>query len=335
MPIPRLTFFCELPSHQLATIVDEQIIADMVSIKASLSMGLLDFSAERAEVVQRLNQRGIPVIAWLLLPKDKGYWFNLYNAPHAITCYQNFKDWTAEYGLIWDGVGLDIEPDIREIKMLFANRLRLFPGIIRRLFNNKLFTQAQLAYRGLVEQIRMDGYRVDSYQFPIIADERRVGSKLLQRAIGLIDIPADREVWMLYSSFLRPNGPGVLVSYAPESQSIGVGSAGGGVDSDFIDVAPLSWEELARDLRLAWHWCPDIHIFSLEGCVQQGFFKKLIHFVWDYPTIVPEQNARRVDSLRGLFRLLLWGTAHSTAILIGLAGMVLFVKAASRLLRRS
>jgi hypothetical protein len=39
-----------------------------------------------------------------------------------------------------------------------------------------------------VEQIHADGWQVENYQFPLIADERQAGSALLQRlASGRID----------------------------------------------------------------------------------------------------------------------------------------------------
>ncbi len=60
-------------------------------LKASVSLGIIDFSQERASVVSRLNQADIPVEAWLLLPKDQGYWFNLDNASQTITRYAGFK----------------------------------------------------------------------------------------------------------------------------------------------------------------------------------------------------------------------------------------------------
>jgi hypothetical protein len=38
---------------------------------------------------------------------------------------------------------------------------------------------SKAAYQALVEQIRGDGWRVENYQFPLIADERQAGSTLL------------------------------------------------------------------------------------------------------------------------------------------------------------
>ena len=111
-----------------------------------------------------------------------------------------------------------------------------------------------------------DGWRVENYQFPLIADERRAGSALLQR-LALVDVATDREVWMLYSSFLRALGPGLIWAYGPEAPAIAVGTTGGGRDIPGSPQMPtLSWEELAGDLRLARHFCDQILIHSLEGC---------------------------------------------------------------------
>ena len=67
-------------------------------------------------------------------------------------------------------------------------------------------------------------------QFPLIADERRAGSDLLQRLAGLVEVSTDREVWMLYSSFRPSLGPGMIWSYGPKASAIAVGSTGGAPD---------------------------------------------------------------------------------------------------------
>ena len=51
----------------------------------------------------------------------------------------------------------------------------------------------------------------------------------------------------------------------------GLGSTGGGVDP----LPKLSWEALAQDLSLARAATDDVAVFSLEGCVAQGFLTRL------------------------------------------------------------
>ncbi len=336
MTLPRLTFFCELEQEQFVDLLDDNLIADLARINACLSIGILDLSEERAGVVQRLNRAGIPLTAWLLLPEEQGYWFNLYNARQAIARYEAFKEWTSVHDLHWEGVGLDIEPDIREMSQLASRDWRVLPEILRRMVDFRLQQDAIQAYLRLVTRIRADGYQVDSYQFPIIADERQVGSAFLQRLAGLIDLPVDREVWMIYSSFLRPNGAGVIASYGPESQSIAVGSTGGGVDLDIeaLQTSPLTWDELARDLRLAWGWCDDLHIFSLEGCVRQGFLQRLEEFTWDRATILPDSSRAKVDGWRNALRTSLWVTSHFSQIVLVITGAFIVWKGIKRLLSR-
>jgi len=317
-----LTFFCELEASELKSLfADASVIERLGALRARVSLGILDLAPDRASVVRKLNKARIPVVAWLLLPMEQGYWFNVNNALQATARYQAFKAWTEEYGLHWAGIGLDIEPDIREVERFVTDRPRLLLNLLCRSFNSERFRTAQEAYSELVSKMRLDNYQVDSYHIPLMIDERRAGSTLLQRVAGLVDVPSDREVLMPYTSFLRPHGPGILWSYASDAQAIGVGSTGGGVQvAGLGDVPVLSWEELTRDLRLTRRWSDDIHVFSLEGCLQQGFLQRLIDFDWDGSVEIPYENARVIDRLRKGLRGILWISAHPLFLLVGLIG---------------
>ena len=324
MARPKLSFFCELEPEPLKGLFTEAVIKRMVSLKATVCLGILDLSAERAAVVNRLNRSGVPVVAWLLLPKDQGYWFNAGNAPQALDRYEQFRLWSAEQNLVWAGVGLDIEPDIRDLSALGMTRGRMILRLLPRLFHIRQMRRARTAYRALIALIHASGYPVESYQFSAIADERRVGSTVLQRLAGLVDISVDREVWMLYTSQHRPNGAGFLASYAPEAQAIGLGVTGGGVVEPGLPMpAPLTWEEFARDLRLAWLWCNDLFIFSIEGCVEQGFLDRLETFDWDLPILTPDAGKARVDAWRGTIQSGLWLAQRLPYIMVGVgAGLM-------------
>jgi hypothetical protein len=100
MARPKLSFFCELEPEPLMGLFTEAIIQRLISLKATLCLGILDFSPERAAVVHRLNLSGVPVVAWLLLPKDQGYWFNTGNAAQALDRYEQFRLWSAEQNLV-------------------------------------------------------------------------------------------------------------------------------------------------------------------------------------------------------------------------------------------
>jgi hypothetical protein len=182
--------------------------------------------------------------------------------------------------------------------------------------------KARQAYQALVDLIHADGYPVESYHLPLISEERRAHSTVLQRAVGLVDLETDREVLMLYSSFYRPDGAAVLWSYAPEADSVGVGNTGGGVDVEgIIDLNPLTWEEFSRDLRLCVRREKPVHIFCLEGCVEQGFLSKLKSFDWDEPVSVPD-SLTRVRAIRTGITAGLWVLERPWVILIALASLI-------------
>jgi hypothetical protein len=239
--------------------------------------------------------------------------------------------WTDEQRLVWDAVGLDIEPDIRLFQQVAGNPWGLVPMLLPRIYRRDRPRRAAVAYAGLVARIRADGWQVENYQFPLIADERRVGSDMLQRLAGLVEVTTDREVWMLYSSFLRSVGPGMIWSYGPQADAIAVGSTGGGPDIPGQPQVPsLGWDELERDLLLAARFCNDLHIHSLEGCVEHGFFERISTIDWDQQA-GPPAAARTAQGIRGLLTAALWTTAHPG---LTLGGVVLSARLWSRARRR-
>lgn len=334
MTKPVLTFACELESPELQVLfANQRVIDDLLALEAGVSLGLIDLSPERAGVVRQLNEAGIPVTAWLLLPKEQGYWFNLDNIPQAIARYADFKAWTEENALQWAGVGIDIEPDFNELQQLAQDGGgELAPLVLQRMWDSSRALDGRLAYGALVREMRGDGYQVTSYQFPFIVDERRANATLLQHVLGIVDVPVDRETLMLYTSFVRPMGPGILNSYGVDADVIGVGSTGGGVQ--FIESEPLSWEEFSRDLVMAYRWTDDIFVFSLEGCVEQGFLSQLHDFDWEQSIDMPTAQIEQVDRMRTGLRGVLWAGSNPVKVLAGLAGIFVLLLGLRRLLFR-
>jgi len=318
----ELTFFCELRADALKKLFEDRFVFDdLKTLNAGISLGILDFSPERAKVVQNLNRLCIPVTAWLLLPEEQGYWFNLGNSAEATARYQAFKVWSEENKLEWAAVGLDIEADINEMKGFFDERGAIIEKAFKRLKDTRAYRDAKKAYEALVAQIHSDGYLVESYHFPLIVDDRDAGSTVLQRAAGLVDVAVDREVLMLYSSFFRPHGHSILWSYAQKAQAIGIGNTGGGIQAGALENVPyLTWEEFATDLRLARRSGKPIYVFSLEGCVKQGFLPRLVTFDWqaevDLPTTALVSAGR--SSLRGL----LWILERPLVLMAGITGVI-------------
>jgi hypothetical protein len=311
-PPNKLTFFCELYADDLVELFsNSQLIDQLKALRASVSLGILDFSDERAGIVRRLNEKGIPVIGWQLLPVEQGYWYNMANAPQAVKGYEDFLEWTTQHNLRWAGLGLDIEPDFTEFQRLITHKLRVIPLFIKRLFTKKCFDDACKAYHSLVTRMQNDGFSVDSYELFFMEDDRRAGSCILGRMLGVADVPTNRRVLMLYSNLFRPYGVAVMCNYACDADSVAVGITGGGVEmAGMSHLEPLNWEELSRDLRLANHSCKDIHIFSLEGCVEQDFMQRLVAFDWAQPIQQPLLLTGVLTLARAISRPILWFTAH-------------------------
>jgi hypothetical protein len=308
---PSLTLVCELDAARLTELfADGSVIDELQALGARVMIMVSDFSVERAQVVRQLNQAGIPLVGIPLFPVEEGYYLTVDNAPRAAHRYQQWKQWTAEHGLVWEQVGLDLEPEAQFYLQLMANPWGVVPMLLRRLRDRKRVPRAQAAYAALVDRIHTDGWPVENYQFPFIAEERRTGSTLLQRLMGLVDVRTDREVWVQYTSFVGSLGPGILWSYGPESDAIAVGTTGGGPDiPGQPQFTPLRWEELARDLRLARRWTDQLYIHSLEGCVWNGYLSRLRSLDWT-PASTPPETAAVASLLRAGLRWLLRASVH-------------------------
>ena len=211
-----------------------------------------------------MNDAGVPLVGIPLLPEDDGYYFTVGNAARTAKRSEQWKSWSPEHGLRWDWVGLDIEPDASFYRQIMDDPKRLSAMLLPRLRDHDSPRRAQAVYAALIDRIHADGWRVENYQFPLIAEERRARSTFLQRLFGLVDVRTDREVWMLYTSFMRTVGPGLPWSYGPEADAIGVGTTGGPDIEGHPQMAALSWEEFAPDLRLARCFTAQVYIYCLE-----------------------------------------------------------------------
>lgn len=280
MTPPRFTFFVELTQEPLVELFERPEVVEFLSRGGcAVAMGLLDLSADRSAIVRRLEAAGIPVTAWLLLDDAEGYWLNADNAEHARRRYLQAMEWAASEGLRLHRVGLDIEFPRDDGDLLMRSPLRGLLTLLRRRRETARVHAAERAYAELVAEIRAGGRAVETYHFPHLLDERAARSTLLRRTLGLVDVRADAEVLMLYSSYL---GRAVARAYFADAQCIALGVTGGGVNAGFDREHRrlLSWERLEDDIRAAAQFTEDVYIFSLEGCVEQHMLERLAAMQW-------------------------------------------------------
>ncbi len=324
--IPRLSFFCELRGKEFSELfADTALIQQLVDMNISLRVGLLDFNDERTVTIKKLNEAGIPMVAWLLLPEDEGYWFNMHNGDKAHNRYDDFRKWTTENNLKWEGIGIDLELDMNDARLAVTNPWKLAWIIYKRLYDNKSLENGKEIYQKLVTRMEADGYSVESYLIPMIYNEREKGTTSFQKLFGLVDIKTGREIPMLYTSAM--GNPGIIPFYCTDRKPVGLGSTGGGVNIEGIELQALTWINLERDLLIASKLTDEIHIFCLEASVQKGFLDHIesLDFTRDAPVITVEiEKQRKMNRSINFFLTVLNHPLLLTIVFFTLIGLIIF-----------
>ena len=297
----ELTFFCELPGHRLrALFADPSLAALLAEHGCSVAMALIDLSPDRADVVRALTTAGVPVTAWLVLDELDGYWLTLDNVQLARDRWRQIRAWMAAEKLEFARVGLDIEaPHDDAVGLVEAPFLTLARLIwLRR--TRRQWREAMDDLHRLVQEVRADIGEIETYQFPIIADERAARSTLLQRILGIADVRVDREVLMLYRSILpAPWGETLIDAYGERAEAIAIGITGGGVAALEAAFAPrqLDLQATLDELARARRHTSRLYVFSLEGCVEQGWLADLLRAELPQPLAVQGLVHTRVGRL--------------------------------------
>jgi hypothetical protein len=271
---PVISFFNEMRTPELLRLFsDSTLVPTLKRMGAEIRMGIMDTTDGRAELLRRLNREGIPVAAWLILPEEKGYWFHAGNGDDAIACYQQVRNWARRQGIVFKAYGLDMELDMNDVNSIKRGDNGFFWRVFKRLYSKDEVETGRRKYAELVDMIHKDGYAVETYYAAFIRDETAIGRTAIQQATKFLDIRTEKDIPMLYSSFLS-NGDGLMVVYGSEAgaKAVGIGSVGGGIDTT---LPILNYKELIRDMTIASSFAEELHIFSLEGCVQKGYLTKL------------------------------------------------------------
>jgi hypothetical protein len=308
---PKLIFACDRQTKDLASLFTPELIADLKTLNAGVALSTEDFTPERAQVVRQLNAGGIPMTAWIALPKAQGYYVNVSTAPQTAARFAEFDKWTTANGLRWEAVGLDIEPTLNDYSALLGHKGQLISLALRRALDSGRVRGAHEAYVALIRQMQSRGYKVQTYQLAFIIDERQVHTTLLERIFGLVDVRGDQEILMLYTSFTHQMGAASIWHYGPMAQTIAVGSTAPSGDP-VMDAKnpPLNWEEFSRDLIVAHHLSQVIGVYSLEGCVHQGFIPKLKTMDWTQAVVIPAGSMKLSEQSTKGIHAILWLGSH-------------------------
>jgi hypothetical protein len=316
---PQLFFACcdqGLDSLK-ALSANPQLFSDLRELHAGLAVALDDLGPERARFVQQLNESGIPAVAWLVLPRDQGYYVNARNAPQTAARFAQFETWTQENHLRWQAVGLDIEANFEEWK---TSKWGAFRMILFRSFDRASVIRARQDYSALIQQMHAHGYSVQTYQMIFLADERRAHSTLLERIFGFVEVRGDDEVLMAYSNFNHKAGSAMVWNYGPDAQTLAVGSTLSTGDPQMdAKFGPLNWNEFSNDLRVAAHFSREVGVYSLEGCLRQNFLPQLKTLDWNQAVTLPTVKTAGVHRFRTVVQFVLWTFSHLLLIAAALA----------------
>ena len=306
---PQLMFACcDHGVGQMQSLsANADVIADLKNLHAGLAVAISDFRPERAEIVRRLNEAGIPVIAGLTMSKGQDFYFNADNAQQAAAEFAALDAWSREQGLRWDGVGLDIEPNFAELATLKSHPWQLFTTFLWRAVDVQRMRRAKRAYSVLIANMRAQGYFVQTYQLPFLPIERLAQSSLLDRLLGTVDVRGDQEVLMLYTSYAGPVGAAIIWKLGPDAQAIAICCTDGDPGAN---PAVLNWNRFSRDLIVAGHFSHLIGVYDLEGCVRQGFLLRLKTMDWNQSVSIPADAIQRANHRLLVLGLVLWISSH-------------------------
>jgi hypothetical protein len=296
------------------------VVRQLQTLHATVEIPMTDFSPQRAALVRQLSDQGIPVVAGIALPADEGYYLNADNAPQAAARIAAFEQWSRANDLHWAAVGLDIEPNFGELEQLARHRWRLLATLARRGVSFGRMERARTAYAQIVAQIRAWGVPVQVYQMPYVPAERAAHTTLADRLLATPEVRGDQDYVMLYTSFARPGGAGVIWSLGRHAWGIAIGSTSG-PGTPGVGFAPLDWSEFSRDLIVAGHFTPHVGVYNLEGCVRQGFLPRLLTLDWGETVVLPSASVQRGERRIALFRSVLWVASNLIDLLA--AGLIL------------
>jgi hypothetical protein len=314
---PQLFFACcdQGMSDMESWVSNPEVISQLQELHAGLAVEISDFTLERAQAVRKLNEAGIPLTAWLVMSREQGHYLNGFNAPEAEERFTQFGQWTRENGLKWGAVGLDIEPNFDQLKEVGRHKGSFLWLMIRRFFDYRQVEQGREAYSMLIRRVQAAGYPVQTYQMPFLAEERAVHSTLIERLFGIVDVRGGDEVLMAYSSFNHAAGGGIPLLYGPQTQTLAVGTT---LDDKAAGLAALTWEEFSRDLVVASHFSHLVGIYSLEGCIRQGFLPRMIALDWSQTVTIPAEQVTAAEKFDRHLRHAIWIFSRLPYIVIGL-----------------
>ncbi len=163
----------------------------------SLSICMSSLDKDTADAIRYLNEKKIPVIAWVVVEDAEGYWTNHSNIVETVKKTQDILDWAKENDLNLHALGFDSEKPIQFLaevgKASIVSMAKEYLAYRAKISEQKKSGDynPQQQFNDLVEKLNQDGVQTEIYAFP----------NPLKKVLGGIgvDVPGnERLVEMLY-----------------------------------------------------------------------------------------------------------------------------------------
>lgn len=287
-----IKFFVEYPPENLSgtgrtrpeflrkNILTEEVCGALAERHWGMAMATSDFSEGTTKLVQWMNKNfsDVPIVAWLVLPHEQGYWTNEENLRETDAGLGELIKWVDTNSLVISGIGFDIELPVQWSAKALKNGISGYALAVLRRRWEKLY---QADKRGenpsqefsyIVGRARGQGIPTEAYTMP----------KPLADILGLFEPEGvDRVFTMVYTSDLPASlaRPFLEVSLRP-----GIYPAFGNVEPE-TEINPgkiivpgrkgayIGEEELARAVKIVkdkgavdeFNYFQAVRIFSLTG----------------------------------------------------------------------
>lgn len=223
------------------------------------------------KLIQEINRRnpGLPVVLWVVLPDDQGYWTNDFNVWETRRRVEDLDGLINYFDLNITGYGFDIEPNIKDVRMMSGGLVSKMMVALR--VRSEIARQNRSGYSGaddfaeLIGEIRARGVLTEAYTVPAPLD----GLLGLMRPKGV-----NAEFAMTYTSAAPKMAQRQLLRSGMARNVFpafgNISSTGVNAGRDLGGVEVLHGEsELKRDLRdvakIRWSKLNRFRVFALTG----------------------------------------------------------------------
>jgi hypothetical protein len=145
--------------------------------------------SDATELVRKANSLGVPVIAWVVVPYEQGYWAYQGNAPAMLDAVKAWTEWKKAKHLVFESVAIDQEFSWQNLQSFIAGVTSKDPNKLTFWMRTNIDPAAQCKafheYQDLISGAHVHGIRVDAAEAPMVTDDLEDGTMALQNALQI------------------------------------------------------------------------------------------------------------------------------------------------------